>query len=208
MNPAFLFGWLAARSIARGLPAPVADQGGFRVDTGGEIELRRWAFPERCAGLSDLGRALGAPGHLLKLCGSGEDLLAALSPRWQLHEPGYFMEGPAIPSSPVTLPPGYALRLDRDAGVSRVAILAPDGGLAASGTASEAADVFIYDQIITSPEHRRKGLGRAVMATLRGAKAGSAAPELLVATDEGRALYASLGWTVLSPFATAEIAPV
>jgi len=206
LSPAFLYGWLAARSIARGLPAPVADHGGFRVDTGGEVEIRRWAFPERCAGLSELGRTLDAPGHLLKLCGSGEALLAALPSRWGLHEPGYFMEGPAIPSSPVALPADYALQLDRDAGVSRVTILAPDGGLAASGTASEAADVFIYDQIITSQEHRRKGLGRAVMAALRDAKADPAAPELLVATDEGRALYSTLGWTVLSPFATAEVA--
>ncbi|WP_423606584.1 GNAT family N-acetyltransferase [Sphingomonas sp. MS122] len=207
MSPTLLFGWLAARSAARGLPAPVADHGGFRVDTAGEIEICRWAFTQVGDGLSALGRTLDAPGYFLKLCGNGEDLLAALPSRWRLKEPGYFMRGPAFSPPPVALPAGYALQLQRDARVTRVAILAPDGQLAASGSVAEAADVFIYDRIITDPGHRRKGLGRAVMAALRDAKADSAVPELLVATDEGRALYATLGWTVLSPFATAEVAP-
>lgn len=207
MDDALLFGWLAARSIARGLPAPVADRSGFRVDTGGEVEIRRWAFTRPGEGLSELGRTLDAPGYFLKLCGNGGDLLAALPPRWRLQELGYFMQGPATPPLLAPLPSDYRLQLNRDVGVGRVRVLAPDGELAASGTASEAAGVFIYDQIITSPEHRRKGLGRAVMAALRDAKADPDTIELLVATDEGRALYASLGWTVLSPFATAEIAP-
>lgn len=206
LNPAFLYGWLAARSVGRGLPAPVAEQGGFRVDTGGEVEIRRWAFPEICTGLTELGEMLDAPGHYLKLCGSGEELLAALPPRWRLQEPGYFMLGPGTPPPLVALAPGYVLQLHRDAQTSRVEILAPDGALAASGFASEIAGVFIYDRIITSPDHRRKGLGRAVMAALREAKADPALPELLVATDEGRALYATLGWSVLTPFSTAEIA--
>ncbi|WP_343519091.1 GNAT family N-acetyltransferase [Sphingomonas sp.] len=207
MSPTLLFGWLAARSVARGLPAPVADRGGFRVDTAGEIEICRWAFVKACDGLSALGRTLDAPGYFLKLCGSGEDLLAALPPRWRLREPRYFMGGPALPPAPIALPADYVLQRQRDAGVSRVAILAPDGTLAASGSAAEAAGVFIYDQIITDPDHRRKGLGRAVMAALRNAKADAVVPELLVATEEGRALYTTLGWTELSPFATAEVAP-
>ena len=32
-DPTLVRGWLAARSLARGLPAPVADHGGWRVDT-------------------------------------------------------------------------------------------------------------------------------------------------------------------------------
>lgn len=206
MNDALLFGWLAARSLARGLPAPVADHGGFRVDTGGEVEICRWAFTRPRAGLTALGETIEAPGHFLKLCGSGEDLLAALPPRWRLQgEPGYCMGGPVTAPPPAALPAGYALRLDRDAHSSRATILAPDGQLAASGFAAETAGVFVYDRIITEPDHRRRGLGRAVMAALRETRAGSASTELLIATDEGRALYASLGWTVISPFVTAEI---
>lgn len=206
LNDALLFGWLAARSIARGLPAPVADRGGFRVDTGGEVEICRWAFTRPCAGLTELGQALDAPGYFLKLCGNGVDLLAALPPRWRLQEPGYCMQGPENSPPPSALPAGYALQLDRDARGSRVAILAPDGQLAATGTAAEAAGAFVYDRIITEPDHRRKGLGRVVMAALRETRTDRAAIELLVATDDGRALYTMLGWTVISPFVTAEIA--
>ena len=208
MNDALLFGWLAARSIARGLPAPVVDRGGFRVDTGGEVEICRWAFARPGEGLAELGRTLDAPGYFLKLCGAGEDLLAALPAKWRLQgEPGYVMRGPQTPPPPVTLPAGYRLQLDRDARGSRVAILAPDGALAASGTAAETAGVFVYDRIITEPDHRRRGLGRGVMAALRETRVDQKTTELLVATDDGRALYTTLNWTVLSTFATAEIPP-
>ncbi|MCW4462169.1 GNAT family N-acetyltransferase [Sphingomonas sp. BT-65] len=205
MNDALLFGWLAARSIARGLPAPVADHDGFRVDTGGEVEICRWAFTRPCTGLTELGHALDAPGYFLKLCGNGADLLAPLPPRWRLQDLGYCMQGPETPPPASALPAGYTLQFDRDARGSRVAILAPDGALAASGTAAEAGGVFVYDRIITEPNHRRRGLGRVVMAALHETRADRAATELLVATDEGRALYTALGWTVLSPFVTAEI---
>jgi predicted GNAT family acetyltransferase len=79
--------------------------------------------------------------------------------------------------------------------------------LAASGTAAETAGVFVYDRIITEPDHRRRGLGRGVMAALRETRVDQKTTELLVATDDGRALYTTLNWTVLSTFATAEIPP-
>lgn len=82
-------------------------------------------------------------------------------------------------------------------------ITAPDGVLAASGHAAEAAGVFIYDRIETAPEHRRRGLGGIVMNALNAHRKSTNAPELLVATEDGRRLYASLGWTVLSPYSTA-----
>ena len=41
VDPQILFSWLAGRSIARGLPAPFAEQGGFRVDTNTDAEVRR-----------------------------------------------------------------------------------------------------------------------------------------------------------------------
>ena len=69
----------------------------------------------------------------------------------------------------------------------------------------EAAGVFVYDRIETAPAHRRRGLGRAVMAALADARRSRAASQVLVATDDGRALYARLGWSVYSTFATAVI---
>jgi hypothetical protein len=48
-------------------------------------------------------------------------------------------------------------------------------------------------------------LGLAVMSALASARTSSLNPQLLVATEDGRSLYANLGWTVLAPFATATI---
>ena len=64
---------------------------------------------------------------------------------------------------------------------------------------------FIYDRIETAQDHRRKGLGAAVMIALASARKSLATPQLLVATEDGRGLYANLGWTVLAPFAAATI---
>jgi GNAT superfamily N-acetyltransferase len=56
------------------------------------------------------------------------------------------------------------------------------------------------------PTHQRRGLGTAVMQTLRCCRRDEQARELLVATDAGRALYEKLGWRVISPYATGYIA--
>ncbi|WP_430984552.1 hypothetical protein, partial [Escherichia coli] len=39
-------GWLHARSVARALPTPVADHGGWRVDTRSEQEWCRYVFAD------------------------------------------------------------------------------------------------------------------------------------------------------------------
>lgn len=64
---------------------------------------------------------------------------------------------------------------------------------------------FVYDRIITDPDHRRRGLGRALMQTLHDARHNLSATELLVATEDGRTLYSALGWTTISPYSTASI---
>ncbi|NUS38217.1 MAG: GNAT family N-acetyltransferase, partial [Lysobacter sp.] len=95
--------------------------------------------------------------------------------------------------------------LHRAGPVTRASVLASDGGIAAHGTAAQTGDAFIYDRIETSPGHRRKGLGMAVMAALASTKESATTPQLLVATADGRALYETLGWTVLTPIAAAVI---
>ncbi len=45
----------------------------------------------------------------------------------------------------------------------------------------------------------------AVMAALASTKESATTPQLLVATADGRALYETLGWTVLAPMAAAVI---
>lgn len=104
-----------------------------------------------------------------------------------------------------SLPDGYKLELHQDGPVTQVHISGPNGDLAATGSAAETVDAFVYDRIETASDHRRKGLGIAVMSALGSARKSSIGPQLLVATEDGRSLYARLGWTVIAPFATATI---
>ncbi|WP_242443674.1 GNAT family N-acetyltransferase [Sphingobium sp. LB126] len=79
------------------------------------------------------------------------------------------------------------------------------GALAASGYAVETGDICIYDRIVTEPDHRRKGLGHALMRALHDARRHVGGMELLVATQDGQALYSTLGWETISPYSTASI---
>lgn len=204
VGPHLIGAWLTSRSLARGLPLPVREFDGFRVDTNSETEVARWVFPKIGPGLQALGRSILEPRYFLKLCAPACELRAALPLGWELHPPGYFMRstGEAVKAQ---LPDGYKIETERAGVVSAARIWARTGELAASGYAAEACNVFIYDRIVTEPEHRRKGLGRAVMAALHATKLQSSAPELLVATEDGRALYSALGWKTVSQYSTASI---
>lgn len=68
--------------------------------------------------------------------------------------------------------------------------------VAAEGTVGVLGEIATFDAVETTPAFQRRGLGRHVMATLtqqaigRGARRG-----VLAASDQGRQLYRSLGWT-------------
>ena len=207
LDPRALNAWLSARSIARGLPAPVADYGGYRVDTNVDAEVRRWVFPQMCAGLIGLAHSINEPRHFLKLCGEADELRSVLPHSWALHAPSYSMQasGKQI-ERPVAA--GYTIETGRNGQVVEVQVRSSNGELAASGYAAETQDAFIYDRILTSPDHRRKGLGNAVMAALHRVKQHQDTRELLVATEDGRALYATMGWRTISPYSTASIVSV
>ncbi|WNO53341.1 GNAT family N-acetyltransferase [Stakelama saccharophila] len=204
VDPELFRAWVAARSLSRGVPAPVADHGGWRVDTGSDREHCRYFFAAPDAGLMALGEAIDRPRIFLKLCGDVAALKRLLPPRWRVEATGYFMVGSGAPALPVAIPRGYALDREARGAVSHVRILAPDGALAASGHAAEHGGVFAYDRIVTEEGHRRRGLGRAVMAAL-GAMRRSPAVPVLVASHAGHALYSALGWTTLRPYSTAEV---
>jgi len=205
IDPRLVFAWQAAHSIARNAPPPVLDRGGFRVDTQSDKEVKRWVFAEPCDGLREIAHAITAPRHYLKLCGSDDELRSALPARWEIQPANYFMVASAANLGAASLPDGYAMQVQRAGAVTRACVIAPEGDVAANGCAAETADVFIYDRIETAQTHRRKGLGAAVMTALGAARKSLATVQLLVATDDGRNLYANLGWTVLAPLSAASI---
>jgi GNAT superfamily N-acetyltransferase len=205
MDTHLLSAWLSARSIARGLPLPVLDHGGWRVDTGLPDELRRHVFARPDQAISTLASTISSPHILLKLCGTGEQLLQLLPPRWQLLENRFFMtheRALAVPG----LPAGYRLDVVTADAITEAHIRAEAGSIAASGHAVEYGGVFVFDRIATEPAHRRRGLGRAIMAALAARQASGSVRRVLVATEDGLELYKSLDWCVLSPYSTAAMA--
>ncbi|RZL54177.1 MAG: GNAT family N-acetyltransferase [Sphingomonas sp.] len=204
VDPVLVRGWLAARSLSRGLPAPVADHGGWRVDTGGEVERRRYVFAEPGPGLTALLATIAEPGVFVKLCADADTFRALLPAHWTITDANCMM----VPDQPIPMPPmvppGYRLTSLRDGGATHTTIAAPDGEPAASGYAAELDGIFVYDRIVVEEPHRRRGLGKALMMAL-GAQCTPTSRQVLTATAMGAALYATLGWRVYAPYTTATI---
>ena len=195
--------WVTARSIARELPLPVADRGGWRVETHSPDETRRWVFAEPSDNIAALGRAVSHPRQPIKLCGDRSELEGLLHPGWSVSETGFFMRENG-PQPDLRLPGGYGIDIARSVGRSRAVILC-GGQIAASGYAAETDNAFIFDRIVVGEAHRRRGLGSALVAALGRTRIGQGTPATLVATKLGQHLYAALGWETLSPYATAQL---
>ncbi|ARZ66224.1 hypothetical protein SMD11_0558 [Streptomyces albireticuli] len=109
-------------------------------------------------------------------------------------EAGHLMAVDLTATEPV-VPEGYTASLETDDGVTYVRVLDADGGLAARGQLALLGHGAVVDQVVTEEAHRRRGLGAFVMRALADhAVAEGASLGVLGATDEGRALYETLGW--------------
>lgn len=197
-----LWGWSGARSISRGLPMPVRDRGGMRVDTDSPEERRRFLFTSPSPLIRALAHETDEPHVAIKLCGPAHQLLELVPPGWTLQPQAYLMIQSERADPLPVVPAGYRIDVVDHGAASSVQIVAEDGSLAASGHAAEYGGVFIVDRIATAAAHRRRGLGTALMAALGATQRSQTARRVLTATEDGRALYTTLGWTVLSPYAT------
>ena len=87
-----------------------------------------------------------------------------------------------------------------------VNILTDSGDIAASGRLVFVNDLVIYDRIETAAAHRRKGLATIVLKTLESlAISRRKTQAVLVATEAGKALYETLGWTLYSEYTSVVI---
>lgn len=175
------------------------------METGSPDEVRRYVFADATVGLEEIGRSVGEPKILLKLFGSEGAMRSALPPKWQVRSEGHFMILSGDMGSVPTLCSGYEATVATHGDVIEAKVRTVDGVTVASGFAAEAGDCFVYDRVSTDEAHRRRGLARAVMKMLGAARKSPSTPQALVATDQGRALYVTMGWTVLSPWTTAFI---
>lgn len=198
-------GWAASRGTAA--PAPLGD-GAWRIEVGLPGHRRRDLLPawggERLAAWA---ARVAAPGMWIKALADPATL--TLPAAWQLQATEYLMNTP-LDADGAPLPPlasGYRADWLHEAEAIECRVLAADGQLAARARAGLAGAHAVFDQVVTHEAHRRRGLARHAMAGLgQAARARGASEGLLVATEDGRALYAAQGWRLASLMAAACVA--
>ncbi len=192
--------WVRGWAVSRAAPSPVAEPDGYRVDVGLPGHRVRYLLRSP-ATVPARAVAAAAPGTWLKTCGARSEVLAGLTPAWTTGATEYLMafEG-ALP--PVEVPPGYSVTVTGEGPVWQVLVSSGDGP-AARGQVGVASGVAVFDKIETEPDHRRRGLGRLVMHRL--GEAAGASPSVLLASEAGRGLYASLGWRLVSEVVPAHV---
>lgn len=198
----FAAGWC----ITRGVAAPVVDGSALRIEVGLAEEHRRYVFPDPPAGIAELASLVTGPCVLLKAPLAEAPMRALLPPHWHVEQTGTMMTLPVLPALAGAVPPGYWLSIAEDGALVLATIIATDGSIAATGKLAVIDQWALHDRIRVAEEHRRHGLGRAIMWALgaEGVRRG-ASHGLLAATAMGRALYQSIGWQDRAPWTTAQI---
>lgn len=193
--------WQRGWGVARALPAAEDVGPGLRVrclQSGRDVEY--FAFAPDLVSVRDLaGRVLAEP-EVTWLTVPTTDPAATAT---LLEDAGLVLLRRAellmttdLRTHPLHAPaPGYRVETSRDAAVLTTTVLHESGETGAHGTIGLTGPDAVADKILTLPPHRRRGLGSTVMGALaEGALAAGAERGILIASEEGRHLYAKLGW--------------
>ncbi|WP_342118238.1 GNAT family N-acetyltransferase [Pseudoduganella sp. OTU4001] len=198
--------WAKGWSLTRGKASPVSQPYGCKIALGQPDHCERHVVTGDDEDvLRELAGTMHIPGTWLKVCAQPEKVAPLLHQGWQLQAPEYLMAAP-LKIATAAPPEGYCLTVSTNGAVTEVELKDQYGQPAAKGRAAHHDGFATFDQIVTEPAHQRKGLGRVVMAALsnysiaQGAEVG-----VLVATEQGRALYQAIGWTLVSPMTAAVV---
>ncbi|SDK56458.1 Acetyltransferase (GNAT) family protein [Glycomyces sambucus] len=193
--------WGRGRAHSRITAQPEPIEGGYRVAVGPpSTEVREVFHTYTPEGLAATVARLDTPGNQVMIAGPNELLESLIPASWTMDQGGHLMSVVFTPAG-YAIPEGYRLIVETDGPLTVARIFHANGDLAASARLGRDADFGVFDKVITAPAHQRRGLGSTAMRALTwhacalGMRYG-----LLVASDEGRALYEHLGWTFLSDF--------
>jgi GNAT superfamily N-acetyltransferase len=195
--------WLRGWSLSRNLPLPERYRSGFKVEVGEEKQKIRYVFPELNDDFIQLAESVTEPWIYLKVCASPEQLKGLVPERWIFQPEGYMMHcrHPMIIPD-IALTGNYSVDIQCiTPEYFTVRILCNATEQAAIGRLIIIDDVAVYDRVVTEEEHRRKGLASIVLAKLEEiALSKGVSNNFLVATQQGKLLYESLGWKLYSSY--------
>ena len=192
--------WLKAWSLSRELPLPVSFKSGFKIDVGYEKQKTRYVFSELNDDFTQLSKNIDEPWIFLKVCAAANEIKPVISEKWTIQPQGFMMYCFHTMNIPITsLSDDYKLEFNHYNSTYVVRIVDKKGEQAAIGRVVLVDDLAIYDRISTEINHRRKGLATFLMKELEKiALSKGVFKNFLVATDEGKFLYESLGWKLYS----------
>lgn len=198
ISPDIIEKWLKGWCLSRELPLPVKYESGFKIDIGYENQKVRYVFPELNDDLIQLSKSINEPWIFLKACTSPDKLKSTISEKWIIQPQGYMMTCfHPMKARNVSLNTNYRLELAEYNSTSVIRIVTLTGELASIGRVILVDDLAIYDRISTESNHKRKGLATFLMKELEKiALSKGIFNNFLVATEEGKSLYESLGWEV------------
>ncbi|MGW2229587.1 GNAT family N-acetyltransferase [Streptomyces formicae] len=202
MDAGLIRSWVEGWVVSRGAAEPRVETWGFTVDVGLSGHVTRHVLVDADEALvRKVTETATAPGTWLKVFLPEPTVAPWVAPGWRFHDDGFLMSAPLMP---VAAPArdGYHVRTWTRGGVTRVLVVDEGGAFAARGQVAVPGPgrTAVFDQIETSVDHRRKGLGSLVMRTLGNVAAdGGSSDAVLGATEEGRALYEFLGWRTHGP---------
>ena len=205
----FIEKWLNGWSVSRGVSLPVKYKSGFKVEVGWENQKSRYVFPVLNEDLIHLAESIEEPWVFLKVCVPCSELTEILPDGWTVQPQGYLMmsENNSDRIKDQTLADAYTMetKVSED-GVYHIKIKDKNNELASSGRVVCIDGWAIYDRIETNQHHQRKGLGSYLFAELQKiANKKGIENNILVATEQGRLLYESLGWKVVSLYTSVVI---
>ncbi|GAA4604230.1 GNAT superfamily N-acetyltransferase [Actinoplanes octamycinicus] len=201
--PNLMTAWVHGWATSRATPAPTAVPGGWRIHVG--LPGHRIRYVLTGADLAGLADAPHSPGTWIKAVTPAGRLRAALPAGWVPAETLHVMST-RFGAGAGRVPEPYIGEIRTDGRVVEARVRDADGATAASAFLAPAGSIAVIDRVETAPAHRRRGLGSTVMGMLAEHAVRHGMPHgVLVATDDGRALYQRLGWSVVTALEAAHL---
>lgn len=196
MGRAWVSGWV----VSRGSPRTVAEPWGLRIEVGAPGHaVRHVLLDADDATIRALAQSVTIPTTSIKGFAEPGNLAPLLTPDWT-QDPPTFLMATSLRSAAMRIARDHTITTENSRGVTCARVLAGDGSVAARGQVAVTGETCVFDMIETEPEHQRRGLSSAVMATLANTAMDlGATTGILGATVQGRALYEALGWQVVEP---------